>query len=96
VLGMLVDGDRPHLPREYKDMIRFHLHYLTSSRYGPSAHAIARRTSVSGIFHHVRGLISWAETVEPAYARTVLEQFWSVNWPPLQPEFFDDIGEEGA
>ena len=86
VLGMLVDGDRPRLPREYKDMIRLHLHYLKSPSHGPSMHAIARRTSVSGIFHHVRGLISWAETVEPKFGELALEEFYSADWPPIRPK----------
>ena len=83
VLGMLVDGDRPRLPREYKDMLNLHLHYLTSPKHGPSTHATNRRTSVSGIFHHVRGMISWAETVEPEFGKKALERFRSVDWPPL-------------
>jgi hypothetical protein len=87
VLGMLVDGDRPRLPREFKDMIRLHLYYLRSPRHGPSAHATARRTSVSGVFHHVRGLISWAETVEPVFGSQALAEFRSINWPPLEPEY---------
>lgn len=41
VIGMLVDGERPRLPREYKNNIRLHLHYLTSTSHGPSAHAAA-------------------------------------------------------
>lgn len=94
VLGMLVDGDRPRLPKEYKDMLRLHLHYLASPDYGPAAHAQARNTSVSGIFHHVRGLISWAETVEPAYGKQLLARFWSADWPPLEPTHLDDFGED--
>lgn len=90
---MLVDGDRPRLPKEYKDMIRLHLHYLTLPDYGPAAHAQARKTSVSGIFHHVRGLISWAETVEPAYGKQLLAQFRSADWPPLEPTNLDAFGE---
>ncbi|TCP39386.1 reverse transcriptase family protein [Rhodovulum marinum] len=85
VLGMLVDSERPRLPREYKDNIRMHLHYLTSESHGPSVHAASRQTSVSGIFHHVRGLIAWAETVEPDYGARALENFESVDWPPLEP-----------
>lgn len=94
VLGMLVDGDRPRLPREYKDMIRLHLHYLRSPRHGPSAHALARRTSVSGVFHHVRGLISWAETVEPAFGKQALADFRSIDWPPLKPEYLQSFGTD--
>ena len=62
-----------------------HLHYLTSESHGPSVHAASRKTSVSGIFHHVRGLIAWAETVEPDYGARALESFESVDWPPLEP-----------
>ncbi len=86
VLGMLVDSERPRLPREYKDNIRMHLHYLRSASHGPSAHAGSRKTSVSGIFHHVRGLIAWAETVEPDYGARALASFQSVDWPPLEPQ----------
>lgn len=85
VLGMLVDGDAPRLPQEYKDMIRLHLHYLRSPSYGPSSHALARKTSVSGIFYHVRGLIAWAEQVEPRFGKRALAEFNSVDWPPIRP-----------
>lgn len=93
VLGMLVDSDRPRLPREYKDKIRQHLHYLRSPSHGPSAHAAARNTSVSGIFHHVRGLIAWAETVEPDFGSRTLENFRSIDWPPLEPQRIHDLRE---
>jgi hypothetical protein len=94
VLGMLVNGDQPRLPAEYKEMIRMHLHYLRSPKYGPSLHACARRTSVSGIFNHVRGLISWAQMVEPAYGAAALVKFQAVNWPVLEPEHFDEDNDD--
>ena len=86
VLGMLVNGQQPRLPKEYKDNIRLHLHFLNSASHGPSAHAAARGTSVSGIFHHVRGLIAWAETVEPQFGGPALECFKTVDWPPLDSQ----------
>ncbi len=92
VLGMLVDGDSPRLSREYKDMIRLHLHYLKSASHGPSAHAAIRQTSVSGIFHHVRGLIAWAETIEPEFGKRALERFLSVDWPPIDSQRFGEPG----
>lgn len=92
VLGMLVDGNEPRLAREFKDMIRFHLHYLTHADFGPSLHAAARKTSVSGIFHHVRGLIAWAEIVEPDFGSAALKKFETVKWPPIQPGHWS--GEE--
>lgn len=85
VLGLLVDGKEPRLSREYKDMIRLHLHYLRHPDHGPSGHASARRTSISGIFHHVRGLIAWAQIIEPDFGNEALNKFESVDWPPLQP-----------
>lgn len=85
VLGMLVDGPMPRLQRAYKDMIRLHLHYLSSPAYGPAKHALARKTGVSSLYHHVRGLIAWAQQVEPAFGQQALEQFASVDWPPIQP-----------
>jgi hypothetical protein len=90
VLGMLVDGNEPRLAREYKDMIRFHLHYLTHADFGPSRHATARKTSVSGIFHHVRGLIAWAEIVEPDFGNAALKKFETVKWPPIQPGYWSE------
>ena len=89
-LGMLVDGNEPRLTSEYKDMIRFHLHYLTHADFGPSRHATARKTSVSGIFHHVRGLIAWAEIVEPDFGSAALKKFETVKWPPIQPGRWGD------
>jgi RNA-directed DNA polymerase len=66
-------------------MIRLHLHYLSSPAYGPAKHALARKTGVSSLYHHVRGLIAWAQQVEPAFGQQALEQFASVDWPPIQP-----------
>lgn len=87
VLGMLVDGPSPRLPREFKDMLRLHLHFLKSESHGPSAHAQKRRKSVSGLYHHVRGLIGWAMSVEADYGARVLAEFDAVAWPPVQPRW---------
>jgi len=87
VLGMLVDGSAPRLPGEFKDNMRLHLHYLCSPDHGPSRHAQNRRTSISGIYHHVRGLIGWAQSVEPNYGDALLAQFNTVSWPPVQPRW---------
>jgi len=85
VLGMLVDGPRPRLQRSYKDMIRLHLHYLSSPAFGPAKHALKRKSGVSSLYHHVRGMISWAQQVEPTFGQQALEQFASVEWPLIQP-----------
>lgn len=94
VLGMLVDGPSPRLSREFKDNIRLHLHYLTSSTFGPAKHALARKTGVSSLYHHVRGLIGWAQQVEPDYGRGALEAFKSVDWPLIQPRRIEGDWDE--
>ena len=89
VLGMLIDGPMPRLQRAYKDMLRLHLHYLSSPAYGPAKHALALKTGISSLYHHVRGLIGWAQQVEPAFGQRTLEQFASVDWPPIQPRWIE-------
>lgn len=93
VLGMLVDGPSPRLPKEFKDMLRLHLHFLKSESHGPSAHAQSRRKSVSGLYHHVRGLISWAMSVEPGYGARLLAEFEAVSWPPIQPRWTERVDQ---
>jgi hypothetical protein len=90
VLGVLVDGLKPRLTRDFRDNLRLHLHYLQSTNHGPAAHAANRHTSISGIYHHIRGLIAWAESVEPEYGAKMLSQFDAIKWPPIQPRFIEE------
>ncbi|WP_456817235.1 reverse transcriptase family protein [Bradyrhizobium sp. USDA 4520] len=83
VLGMLVDSERPRLAKDFKDQLRMHLHYLSHPDFGPARHAIARKTSISSIYHHVQGLIFWACAVEPTYGARLLKEFQGINWPPV-------------
>lgn len=91
ILGLLVDGPTPRLSREFKDNIRLHLYYLTAADHGPAKHALARKTGMSSLYHHVRGLIAWATQVEPAFGQASFERFRSAPWPLVQPQ---DLGEE--
>ena len=84
VLGMLVDGSTPRLSREFKDRIRQHLYYLRHPNHGPSKHAAVRRTSVSSAYHHLRGLIAWAERVEPKFGSACLAKLCAIDWPPIR------------
>lgn len=88
VLGMLVDGPRPALPRAYKDLIRLHLYYLSSDQHGPAKHARQRKRSVSSLYHHVRGLIAWAICIDRAFGEEVLRDFEAIDWPPVQRRAF--------
>lgn len=80
VLGLNVDGDKPKLRKDFKDNLRLHLHYL--EKFGPVEHAQARQfDTIWGMKAHLRGLIDFANMVEPDYAREVLDRFKQVEWP---------------
>lgn len=82
VLGLLVDGAQPRLSREFKANLRMHLYYLQHPAIGPTIHAARRGfTAVGGLRNHVRGLISYARQIEPAYAALRETEFYKVRWP---------------
>ena len=86
ILGLLVDGPKPRLPKEFKDEIRQHLHYLNSPAHGPSKHAEARKLATSTLYHYVRGKIAWAERIEPDFGAACRHKFDQVHWPPLDSD----------
>lgn len=96
ILGLLVDGPSPRLSKEFRDNLRLHLHYLRDPAHGPAKHALVRKTGISSLYHHIRGLIGWAQQVEPAYGRRQLDLFDAVDWPPVQPQSVEEIGSEGS
>lgn len=82
VLGLLVDGDRPRLQREFKARIRQHLYYLTNRKFGPAKHAKAQgNATIYGLRNHIKGLLAFAHGVDPEYARRQTELFNRVVWP---------------
>jgi RNA-directed DNA polymerase len=88
VLGAIVNGSEPRLPKEDKDLLRQHLYYLTNPIYGPSKHTLRRKMSISTLYHHVRGKIAWAEQIEPLFGKDCLDKFNSVRWPPIRPSAY--------
>lgn len=82
VLGLLVDGKAPRLTREFKSALRMHLHFLRHPEVGPASHAARRGfASVAGLRNHLVGLLSFAQQIEPEYAKARDKEFASVNWP---------------
>lgn len=82
VLGLLVDGDRPRLRREFKARLRQHLYYLTQSDVGPARHAeVNGEATIYGLRNHVKGLLAFAHGVEPSYAMKQTELFNTIEWP---------------
>ena len=81
VLGLLVDGDAPRLPKRFKSALRMHLHHLTREGAGPAAHAEARGfDSILSMRAHIEGLIAYARQVEPTYGEACRAEFRSVDW----------------
>ena len=81
VLGLLVDGPRPRLTRQFKASLRMHLHFLCRPEVGPVRHAGNRGfESIIGLRSHVRGLIAHAQMVEPEYADGCLAAFGRIVW----------------
>ena len=80
VLGLNVDGPVPRLQKQYKDRIRQHLFYL--QKVGPVNHILARGfDSVWGFKAHLRGMIDYANMIEPKYAKDRLDEFDAIDWP---------------
>ncbi len=81
VLGLLVDGPKPQLTRDFRAKMRMHLHYLLHKNIGPKAHASNRGfSSVEGLRQHLLGLISFAAQIDLSFANECRRQFRLVEW----------------
>lgn len=82
VLGLLVDGKKPKLSREFRSKLRMHFYYMKRSDIGPSLHAQNRGfESVLGLKNHIEGLIAYAGQIDPNYASLCTNQMSKINWP---------------
>jgi RNA-directed DNA polymerase len=82
VLGLLVDGPEPRLPKEFKSRLRQHLYYL--ERLGPWEHTKNRSfDSIWGMHRHIRGLIDYAKMIEEDYASLMKKRLDAVSWPKI-------------
>ena len=82
VLGLLVDGERPKLPRDFKSTMRQHLYYLLHPNVGPVEHARNRGfSSVVGMKNHLFGLASFAAQIDKAYGDDCLSKLKKAPWP---------------
>ena len=82
VLGLLVDGERPRLTREFRARLRQHIHFLLHPEIGPARHAERRQfASVIGLRNHIYGLISYARLVEPSFADQCVTELAALSWP---------------
>jgi len=83
VLGLLVDGPKPRLAREFRSMVRQHLCYLTHPAVGRARHAQQRGfASVYGLKNHVIGLVRFSHSIDPNFAAICKQKLSGVVWPP--------------
>ena len=81
VLGLLVDGPKPRLTRDFRARLRKHLHHVSDPKQGPVQHAKRRGfTSVEGLRQHLLGLISFAGQVDPDYGADCKDRLNSADW----------------
>ena len=81
VLGLLVDGPKPRLTREFRSRLRMHLHFVADPKHGPRQHAKARGfSSVEGLRQHLLGLIAFAGQIDAVYADKCRALMRQANW----------------
>lgn len=82
VLGLLVDGKRPKLTKKFRDRLRLHLYHVGPDGRGAVQHAgFNQFQSVFGLKNHIEGLISFAYSVDPEYAKKAWDAFKKTKWP---------------
>lgn len=80
VLGLLVDGDTPRLPRQFRKALECHLYHL--EKHGAAHHAGVRGfSSVFGLKLFLEGKLAYATQVEPKYGQELRDRFSKVDWP---------------
>lgn len=84
VLGLLVDSHEPKLTKEFKANILRHLHYCNLKSVGPVLHARHQKfDSVIGFKNHLKGLVSYSVSADPAFGLKVKTLYRSISWPSL-------------
>jgi len=82
VLGLLVDGQKPRLTRDFRSKMRLPLYYLKHPQVGPLNHAKKLGfIAVTGFKNHVYGLARYAYQVDEAYGKDLIAQLDKVAWP---------------
>lgn len=82
VLGLLVDGDDPRLPREFKERLQQHLYFI--EKYGVAQHAEKQRfSSMFSMRRHLEGLARYAWQVEKRFGTEMMQRLATIDWPPL-------------
>lgn len=80
LLGLLIDGARPNLTKEFRKNISLHLHFL--KKFGALEHADRRGfDSVVGLRNHLYGLAYYARQINVNYGKEILSELNMFQWP---------------
>jgi RNA-directed DNA polymerase len=84
VLGLLVDAEKPKLPRNVRKRISDHVRGI--EKFGLKSHASNRHfVSIWGMIRHVSGLLSYAHEVDPPFSIALTAQLSKAihaqGWP---------------
>lgn len=87
VTGLIVNTDKPTIPRELKNKVRMHLYYCI--KLGVSEHCQRRKfKSIAGFRARIQGLISYVSSVQPEVGREFREEMNCIRWPDLAEELY--------
>lgn len=80
LLGLLVDGPRARLTKEFRKKLLQNIYYI--KKFGPSEHAKRKGfDSVTGLRNHVYGLAYHAKQIDKAFGGKILSELKTISWP---------------
>lgn len=82
VTGLVVNGEKPSVPRELRDRIRMHLYFCR--KFGIPAHCQKKGFfSVLGFKNHLYGLIQYVNSIDGRMGSRFLSDFNALTWAPF-------------
>ena len=79
VLGLLVDSEKVHLPKDFKNNLECHLFYSSKN---PVNHAVKRNfRSVFGLKNYITGLLAYTKSIDPEYYQKLAKKNLIPTWP---------------
>lgn len=82
ILGLIVNGPKPHLSKSFKKNLLTHLHFCNRSDVGPALHSQQKKfASIIGFRNHLKGLVSYAKQIDSNFGAKVLKEYEKIIWP---------------
>jgi len=79
VLGLIVDTNKVHLPKDFKKKLELHLYYCVKN---PNEHTIRRGFhSILGLKDYISGLLAYVKSIEPEYYEKLKKKKLIPIWP---------------